>query len=440
MNCFFRRARNVASLPLLAVALVVSSLSFTACNEKESDLGVELQDPSSLYNGIADTAYAVACTVVDDSLITSGQVNGIVGCYQDDFFGYSEAILYSRVATANNDGIEFDQYCHIDSVVLSLSVTNFYDSPASPSSSKGYRDLHFEVYQLEQGIEDTTYYSFNELPVGATCFYNGVVRLAEADTMVASMHLSNAFAALIDNHTYASADDFYNVLKGIRIRLVNDGTPVMAALNLGASSTRITTYYYYYNGGDTIYRTYEFVVGHDTPHFMQFKNSYKGDLACFNNGSADTLDGSRYLYLTPMGGTNLRLNFGQFVAQFHQDHPYATVHYAELLLPVADIATDEKPDLIAAFHYLADSSLVSVADLYDKYTGNGYDGTYDDDHLYYRIRITQHWQKLLRAGVDYGTLLVVNSRRSSPLRTVLNGSDSVATGGNPLRIHFVYSE
>ncbi len=433
---FFRQARNVASFSIFAGMML---LSFTACNEEESDLGVELQDPSSLYSGVADTAYGVAYTVVDDSLITSGQANVIVGSYQDDFFGSSESIVYTSVATPNNEGFEFDQYCHIDSVVLSLSVSKFYESPSS-AKHKGYKNLHFEVYQLEQGLEDTTYYSFNHLPVGRTCFFNDVVRLAEADTMVASMHLSDDFKALLDHRTYANAEEFNQAIKGLRIRLVNEGSPIMAALNLGASATRITTYYYYYNGGDTIYRTYELVIGHDAPHFMQFKNAYRGTMACFNNGVVDSLEGSRYLYLAPMGGTNIRVNFGDYVRQFRQDHPNAIIHYAELLLPVADIAAADKPDLIAAFRYMSDSTLVSIADLYDQYTGSGYDGTYNNDRLHYRLRITQHWQKLMREGNDYGTLLVVNSRRSSPFRTVLNGSDIDATGGNPLRIHFVYSE
>ena len=442
MKFVSKLTRNLVSFLFLACVITLLCLPLTSCNEKESDLGIELQDPSSLYHGYADTAYGVAYTVIDDSLITSGQSSCIIGSYMDNFFGSSEAILYSRVSTPNNESVSFDQYCHIDSVVLSLSVSKFYQSP-SVSGQKSYKNLHFEVYKLEEGLQDTNYYSTDALPVGSTCFFDGVVRMAEADTMVVRMPLSDAFKALIANHTYTSAEEFYQAMKGVRIRLVNDGTPVMACLNLSAATTCITTYFYYYNsseGADTSFRQYNFVIGHDVPHFMQFKNQYSGALSGFNNNGVDSLDGSQYLYLTPMGGTNIRVNFSSFVNQFHQDHPYAIIHYAELLLPVADITVGERPDLIAAFRYLADSTLVSVADLYDRFTSSGYDGTFSSDLKYYRLRITQHWQKLVSAGEDYGTILVLNGRRTSPLRAVINGSDIAATGGNPLRVHFVYSE
>ena len=62
-------------------------LILNACDEKESDLGVDLQDPSTLYEGIVDTAYGTAMTVYDDSLLTSGQSSVLVGCYSDAVFG-----------------------------------------------------------------------------------------------------------------------------------------------------------------------------------------------------------------------------------------------------------------------------------------------------------------------------------------------------------------
>lgn len=411
---------------------------FGACTEKESDLGVALQDPATLYNGIVDTAYGTAITVFDDTLLTSGLSNVLVGCYSDPVFGSSEGIFYTQITTANDDNVAFDQYTHIDSVILSFSISEIFPYA---SDSKGYRDLHFEVYQLaESPLKDTAYYANDELPVTNTCFFDGVVRVLENDTVVAKMPLGENFISLIDNHNYESSEAFVQAVKGIRVRIVNDGSPVIATFNLAAANTRLRVYYTYTNADQQSNRTYDFVVSNSAPHFNQYKNNFAGILSTFNTNTGDSVDGSRYLYLSPMGGTNIRVNFNAFVQQFRQQHPYAVIHYAELLMPVADIAPDDKPERIIAFKCFNDGSVVDIPDLYDTYTSSGFDGKYNSTNGCYRIRVTQHFQKLVKSGMDLGTLLVLNGRRSSATRTVINGFSNAATSGNPIRIQFVYSE
>ena len=422
----------------LASLCALVSLVAVSCTEDESSLGLDLQDPSTLYDGKADTAYGVAYTIFDDSLLTSGYSSCLVGCYSDALFGNSEAIIYTQVSSSNGEGVEFDQYCLIDSVVLSLSITELY---GSTSGSKGYRDLHFEVYQLAEGLmKDSAYYADDELAINGVCLFNDIVKMVETDTMVADIKLNNNIIALLNNQSYATADDFEAAMKGIRIRLVNDGNPLMATVNMAASATKMTVYYTYNNGNDSIYRSYDFAVGSGVTHFNRYINSYNGVLSVFNSNRNDSIDGARYLYLSPMGGTNIKVSFDASVRQFKQQHPYAVIHYAELLLPVADIASDKKPSLIAALKYYNDGTTVSIPDLFDDYTSHGYDGTYNEETGCFRIRITQHFQKIMNSGFDLGTLLVINGRRSSAAHTVVNGYNASVTGGNPLRVVFVYSE
>ena len=417
---------------------VIAAMLFAACNEKESSIGVELQDPSTMYSGVVDTAYGRAYTMFEDSLLTSGQSNALVGSYVDPLVGSTEAVLFSQISTYNGSGVEFDQNCVIDSVVMSLFVSKLY---SQDNNSKSYKNLHFEVYQtVESPQKDTSYYAFDEIAVSGKCFFDDVVRIEENDSMVVRMKLNSEFVQYLLNKSYATEQDFVNAVKGVRIRLVNDGTPIMALLNLKSSATNITTYYKYVNGSDTIARTFDLTVGQDLPHFSQFKNNYTGMLSVFNNNTGDSIDGSRYLYLNPMGGTNIKIYFDSFVENFHRQHPHAVIHYAELLMPVADIAPASKPELIAAFKCYLNDVVVSIPDMYDTYTMSGYDGKYDAERGCYRLRITQHLQKTLNSGMDLGTLLVISGRRSSPEYTVINGSNFGATSGNPIRIEFVYSE
>ena len=423
---------------LYLLAFVLFAALFASCDEKESELGVNLQDPSTLYSGISDTAYGVAYTVFDDSLLTAGHNFALIGCYSDPVFGNAEGVYFTQIVPDNGTGVGFDQNCTIDSVVLSFAVTELY--PAA-EGSKSYRDLHFEIYQLaESPMKDTAYYASDELPVTGVCFFDDVVRVNETDSMVIKIKLRQSFVSLLSNHNYTTADDFLAAVKGMRVRVVNDGTPVMAAVNLSAAATNITVFYTYDNEGEAIARTYNFSISTAVPHFTHFTSYYAGALSVFNTNTADSVEGSRYLYLSPMGGTNIKVNFDAFVRQFHQQHPFAVVHYAELLLPVADIAPDARPDVIAALKCYLDGEVSNIPDMYDTYTYSGYDGSYDAERGCYRLRVTQHMQKLVKSGSDLGTLLVINARRSSPNHTVINGYDRTATSGNPIRIHFVYSE
>ena len=412
-------------------------LVFASCSEEETDIGVELQDPATFYSGISDSAFCVAYTVFDDSLLTSGTNAARVGCYSDPVFGNAEAALYTQISSPNGEGVAFDQNMHIDSVVLSMAVTEIF----APEASKSFHDLHFEVYQLAQSIlTDSAYYSDCELPVSNRCFFNEVVRVEQTDTTIVNLKLADNFIPLLENQTYTTAESFVDALKGLRIRLVNDGTPQMATVNLAAAATRITVYFTFQSDEETTHREYELTIGHAATHFNQFKNHYIGPLATFNTNHGDSIDGSRYLYLSPMGGTNIKLGLGDFVQQFRAAHPYAVIHYAELLLPVADIAMSQKPASLAALKYNSSGLVLNVPDMYDAYTYQGFDGTYDQQTGCYRMRITQHLQRLLRDGVDYGTLVIINGRRSSAAHTVINGYDATATGNNPIRIRFVYSE
>lgn len=401
-----------------------------ACTEHESDLGVDLQDPFSLYNGIRDTAYMTGCTIYDDSLWTAGYNYGIFGDYEDDVFGRVKAVTYSQIAISSSTGINLTDDVTIDSVVMTLVIDTLY--PVVPDSTPV--PLHIIINQLAEPLKDSSYrasYSSQSMEESSVCFFDGTVTYY-ADSLNLRMR-EDIYPVLRQN---CSTSEFAERVKGFSLKLA-DHSNKMVTVDFTATSTRLTLYYHTSNS-DSL--RYVFVINNDAGHSMYFQHDYTGKvIAPIANHTADSLEGSQLLYLEPLGGTRLRLNLQTFLDDFRSQHPWAVIHYAELILPVNDMADTQPPVRIMANRVLADGTteLVTDADfLTNAYSYAGFDGYYNKDKKQYRLRVTRHLQELLRKGKDYGTDLYIDARRTSAFRTIFNGTATA----NPVRIDFVYTE
>ncbi|MBO4599281.1 MAG: DUF4270 family protein [Bacteroidales bacterium] len=400
-----------------------------ACTEEETDLGINLQDPFTVYSGVRDTAYVTACTLYDDSLSTAGFMAGVFGNYEDANFGEVEAVLYSQISTPS-DGVRITESVQIDSVVMTLVIDTVFPARADSTPVP----LHIIVNQLAEAIRsDSAYIASDQLEESGTCFFDSTVYFV-ADSLRLRMRPS-IYPVL---QRECSQADFLEQVKGFSLRLGGDCRKLVT-LDISATNTRLMVYYHNPDI-DTTARQFEFTINGEAAHSMYVRHDYSGTpLAIFDHNKKDTIEGSEKLYLEPLGGTRVRLSLQPFLNRFHAQHPTAVIHYAELLLPVYDTADTQTPVRILAMKRKADGSFVYVTDadvLTNSYTYAGFDGYYNREKHQYRLRVTRHLQELMRMGQDYGTELIIDARRSSGFRTVLNGS----RGDNPVRIDFVYSE
>lgn len=410
----------------LCLALLVL-LAPVACTEEESDLGLGLQDPFTLYDGVRDTASLTAYTFLDDSLSTAGYTAGTFGNYHDPVFGDVEAILYSQISTSK-EGVRITDDVIFDSVVMTLVIDSVFpilqDSTPQP--------LHIIINQLdEQVASDSAYYSTDKLNESSVCFFDGVVTyIADSIRLVLN---SNVESVLRQSCTQ---ENFIKLAKGFCLKLA-PGSNKLLTVDFSALGTRLSLYYHTESVASL---KYDFVINSEAAHCMYFGHDYSGSaLATFGNNRKDSIDGRQRLYLEPLGGTKLRVNMQDFISSFKADHPYAVIHYAELVLPVSDTAETQLPVRVLALKRNADGTSQYVTDanvMANPYTYSGFDGYYHRDSHQYHLRITRHLQELLRSGHDYGTELVIDARRSSALRTVLNGYGS----DNPIHVDFIYTE
>lgn len=409
---------------ILAAATALLLLATTACTDEESTLGLGLNDPATLYNAHTDTIYASgAYSLRDDSLVTSNFSYGIIGNYTDPLFGSVSSMLYTQIGLASGmSSINFDEVS-IDSVVLSLVVDGLFPDTA------GQYNFHFEVMQLSQPLlSDTDYYSFDTLPVQpSTRYFDNAVSVGSNDTVVRLKLNSNINSILSQSGDSA---DFAAATKGLRIRITNAGDEGMMSINFASTRTCLTAYYHY--STDTVPYYYEFLAGAGVAHFTNFSHNYTGTI--FNG--LDSIDGSQQLYLEPLAGYNLRLNFNDSVQAFAAKHPRAVIHHAELLLPTTATAPATHPEQLVALALNDAGTMSFIPDYADAYTYRGFDGKYDSSRNLYRMRVTQHLQTLLRQGHDNGMSVMLDARRSSARRTIIAGPQAT----NPLKIVFVYTE
>lgn len=412
----------------LAVALgMLVPTTLTSCTDEESALGMDLADTSMLFKENTDTLYADnAWTEFEDSLLTSNYSFGIIGNYTDPTFGKVSSVLYTQIALPSNaNNISLDNSLTIDSVILTLTKSQLF-----PDTGRVY-NLHFEVKQLaEPLLSDTSFYAENTLPVNeGVVFFDDDVRVSNSDTVIRLVMKPAIYPVL---HRTATAEEFIENTKGLRVRITTAGDEGMVSIDFSSSTTCLRTYYHYQYGDDTSSGFYTFLMGAGTSHFTHFEHNYSGTPFA----SGNHVPGALRLYLEPMGGQRIRMSFDRDLQAFRAAHPWAVIHHAELIMPLAPESPVQHPDQILTLGKGADGSDVYIDDLIDLYTLSGYDGNLHEDGNYYRMRVTQHLQGLLREGEDRGIMLLLNSRRNAAQRAIFNGT----TTANRPRIIFVYSE
>ncbi len=419
-----------------AHTFIIIALAFLAasCTVDKTDLGLDLQDPNTLYHGKSGRVLLEGCTVLDDSLSTVGYAAGVFGHATYANLGSVSAVLFSQISIANTTGIALSDEVVIDSAVMTLVIDTVY--PVRPDSSTV--TFHVQMRQLAENIQtDSNYMAPAFIPESDTYFFDDDVTYTYGTDSIRLVLNESIYPVLKQTCT---REDFIERVKGFSLKM-NNSDNCLVTVNLAATATRITLFYHTANAEGL---RYNYVINNNALQFMNYSHDYDGTpLSSLSAGQDASVEGSSRLYLLPLGGTKVRLNMQPFLDTFRVNHPTATIHHAELLLPTPAEGDTSRSVRITALKRQASGSSVYVTDanvLANPYTYSGFDGYYHRDKGYYRLRVTQHLQELLREGKDYGTELIVDARRSSAFPAVINGTDSTATQGNPIRIEFIFTE
>ncbi|MDX9932353.1 MAG: DUF4270 domain-containing protein [Bacteroidales bacterium] len=424
------------------VAMIVSGIILTGCNADEQ-LGLDIQPPGDELNAVkSDTFSITAYTRQADSVRTDETAISLAGYYTDPVFGSLRASFCSQLRLSGTD-VNFGNNVVIDSVILHLEYYNIY------GNNKENNKMTFNVYELANAIYvDSTYYSFSPitsgrklgsisfLPNNEDSIYINGKRLGPQLRIPLDKNLGKRIVEASSMGYLASNVLFEDFFHGISV-VPTAENPNGSIISFDVLSANSGLTVYYHNDSDTL--SYKFNISTTSARYSSFNHfSFNGahpDLLGQVNG--DTALGQQKLYLQPLGGTEILLNFPNI--QSLSDNVFSVViNRAELFIPadLSDISNETYPrpvkltlvelDENGDYAYLSDYTINSET----------YGGSYDEDLGCYRFVITRHMQDIITGGeTSYGYVLMVSGTSIYGNRVILNGPEST----NPMRLELTYT-
>lgn len=421
----------------ILLSLFLLLLLFSACKDEIDSIGLNLQD-GDLINATRVEVPLTAYSMLDDSLITKNLLSNMVGVISDPVLGKTSAGFCTQFELAGNT-VSFGN-ATLDSVVLTLQYYGFFGDTLSP--------LTFQVFQLGEALDHTTYYNCDSDPVTVgtnLCASSHSVYLRPTssvvlDTMITTAHLrlrlSNAFGQSL-MRDYSNTSDFQSNFHGLVVKaLATNGVGCLGYFSLSSAMSGLTLYFHNENGA----MKYTFPIGSNSDRYNFFVHDYSTgtpemQLQVVGN---DRTMGTQELYLQPTGGIKTHVSLSK-LSDIFQDQK-VIINKAELVL--TNISEDDSyffaPYNVAlqvdngdgTYSYVPDDAIFTNTDYFG--------GIYNENSKEYRFRITNYVQKLVKNGItDNGINILVSGAGVRANRLIFRGTDP--TYDDHLRLDVYYT-
>jgi hypothetical protein len=229
----------------MALAAILSSC------EDPSSIGLEL-DPNNNQIGVSYIEIPLSADVVQrDSVYTTNTGVVLYGRSENNFFGVTEAIGYSRLFY-NRDIARPKPGARLDSVKLNI---NFREVIAEELQTPKKLSIHL----LQEQIRDKDYYTFDGLSHDPLPTFQATIDFRAKQDTIVTLPVENAFTdlvfeELVDGRYFGDIFAFREFLPG----LVFKGENASFSTRIGNNTGLI---FYYTNDGDTVSRAYPIATG-----------------------------------------------------------------------------------------------------------------------------------------------------------------------------------
>ena len=410
-----------------------------ACKEPEG-IGLDvLPDGEHMAIAWIDTFTLEAKTVLYDSVPASGLNTYVIGDYGDPLFGRVQSSLFTQFELGGTS-LDFDGAV-VDSVILNLPYSGSY---GSTDKIKG--NMTFGVYEIEQELFDSSYYSNASIPAltmpalaehtfRPDLFSN--VSVAYDTTLLPPslrIPLDASFGQrLFDSPNLASQDQFLTEFQGIGIvpidMSVSPDHGSILYFNLLTRSSRIEVYY-----EDTVYN-FEIDSRNENAEFVHFSHEFSPEV---NSALADgTVTGATRLYVQSMAGVRAQVNLPHL--RELNELGIVSINKAELVVPVDESFPQDQsyPSRLYALGVDSAGVATNIVDLNDE-NPDYYGGVYDSDKQQYVFNIARHIQSILSNPDenDFGLYILNAGTSTTANRVILNGPEHAT---KPMELRMTYT-
>jgi hypothetical protein len=416
--------------PLLFTILLTSGLLSVFSCSKPSELGLSLVEtnPSDLF--YTDTTSMRMTTVLTEPLRADGRARWLCGSYVDPIFGKTNASLYLnfRLTTTNASfpGAVFD------SLILSLQ----YDTLSHYGGDIDNMGMQtWEVYRMNQSMTpETEYFSnqtFNTGTLLATkSFLPKVFDSVSVQGVLRKPHLRIRLDDALgqemlapDSAIYQNNTIFKNFLNGLYVKPKSNATNTAILRFLPQASYSKLTMYYTDSAG--VARSYDFLTDSDAESVLNLEHNYNSTRVLQNN-SSDTI-----VYLQGINGTGVRIDF-----PFLDSLGKVVINKAELYLyAVGDDNREYKiPNQLFCLERSSDGKYLLVDDVANSISRSSlnpyqiFGGTlnYDGDLAYFRMNLSQFFQRLIDNDVDEKAIYIQTASVTDTGRMLIGNQKSTA--------------
>lgn len=435
--------------------LAILTLLFQSCQNRESDLGLDLREDGGIFNALSAEDFSInAITVAEDSFTTDSLSAYLLGGLNDPGFGTTRSAIVTQ-AVLREFNFSFGIGTRIDSVVLALrygSNTQVY----GPNSIQTLR-----VYRLESDLERTTRYFSNSPYTKGGLIGSWTGKFAPKDSVTVieknktyvdppqlRIRLDNVFGAGIadaPSSVFTSNDAFIAFLKGLVIEAdaaaLGSGEGGIASFNLNSGFSRLQVYY-----NDSLFRSFD--LGSPARKYAKYEVLNRSANVSEQLNSTGTFP---LVYAQGMGSCKVKIEIPDLFA-FLPEGKDVFIHEAHLsLTPDAGTVTDAFPLPERLNLFKPDPSggaNRAILDYLDFLNPNSqypvYGGSYNASEGSYSFRFNRELQEMIKAfrrgdlEVNRGFYITVPADFPMvPSRIVLKND---ATGTQRIRLKVLYTE
>ena len=410
-------------------------LAFSSCSKSPENIGVDFQSEDDYVNlQFTDTVELICHSTIADSIGTTN-VAPLLGSIMDPVFGLTNAGFCTQLHISSTTPNFKSDSTIIDSVVLLLSLTNYYGDTTTIQT--------INIYELSDSLSSTETYHYysntvaNHKVTDLSEAYQLTPRPKTKDTLGAAIMripLSHEFDTILRKlNSNSTNDELRKLFYGFYVT----ATPVASngcIVSIDLTDNNSTVLRVYYHDIETPNKsvTYDFYVvkGTDT-YFNTFTHDYTLGSPDFLQQviDGDTALGRQTIYVQPMGGVKTFVKMPNIDKWKKNDGEHIVINEARLVIKgtATDTAVYKAPLALALMMIDDDGSIVTLPDISEG--SSYYSGTYNSDNNTVMFRISEYVQNIVSGKKqNKGLWLSVSGASYVPNRWIMAGSDDETNG------------